>query len=41
MGDGHGAIVLLRFRGANPALVLDGALIDEQPARVVIPREAR
>lgn len=38
---GHGSILLLRFRGANPAPVLDGALIDEQPARVVTLRPPR
>ncbi len=32
--DRHGAIVLLEFRGAAPSVTLDGALVDEQPARV-------
>ena len=37
---GHGAIVWLRFRGAQPSITLDGALVDEQPARVVTHRRA-
>lgn len=31
----HGAVVLLEFRGADPSVVLAGALVDEQAARVV------
>lgn len=38
---GRGAFLLLRFRGAPPAIALDGALVDEQPARVVTHRRAR
>jgi len=38
MGGHRGSILLLQFRGASPSITLDGALIDEQPARVVIHR---
>ncbi|HSP99362.1 MAG TPA: hypothetical protein VL049_19240, partial [Candidatus Dormibacteraeota bacterium] len=41
LGDSHGSILLLQFRGANPALVLDGAMIDEQLASVVTHRQSR
>jgi hypothetical protein len=34
VGGRRGAIVLLQFRGADPSIALDGALIDEQPARL-------
>ena len=30
-----GSVILLEFRGADPAVTLDGALVDEQRARVV------
>ena len=40
IGDSHGSVLLLQFRGANPSVTLDGALIDEQPARVVTHRQA-
>ena len=38
IGGRRGSILLLEFRGASPSITLDGALIDEQPARVVIHR---
>jgi hypothetical protein len=41
IGGGHGSLLLLRFAGANPSLLLDGALIDEQAARVVTHRPSR
>ncbi|HSQ01116.1 MAG TPA: hypothetical protein VL049_28175, partial [Candidatus Dormibacteraeota bacterium] len=41
IGGSDGSLLLLRFRGANPSLVLDGAMIDEQPARVVTHRPSR
>lgn len=41
IAGGHGAILLLQFRGANPATTLAGAVIDEQPARVVTHRRSR
>jgi hypothetical protein len=31
----HGSVVLLEFRGADPSVALAGALVDEQPARVL------
>jgi hypothetical protein len=39
--DSHGAVVLLEFRGADPSVALAGALVDEQPARVVTRERAR
>jgi hypothetical protein len=39
--DSHGAVVLLEFRGAAPSVVLAGALVDEQAARVVTRERAR
>ncbi|HSP98077.1 MAG TPA: SBBP repeat-containing protein [Candidatus Dormibacteraeota bacterium] len=35
-----GSIVLLRFRGAAPSLTLEGAVVDEEPARVLTHRRA-
>lgn len=35
IGGSNGSVVLLQFRGADPSVVLDGALVDEQLARVV------
>lgn len=34
IGGNRGSVVLLQFRGAHPGVQLDGALVDEQPARV-------
>ncbi len=41
IGGRHGSILLLQFRGARPAIAIDGALVDEQPARVVTHRPSR
>lgn len=41
LAGNRGSILLLRFRGANPDLALDGAMVDEQVAQVVTHRRTR
>jgi uncharacterized protein (AIM24 family) len=40
MAGNSGAVVLLRFRGADPKVELDGAMVDEELARVLTHRRA-